>query len=182
MAAKGSLMQRFGLQPRQARWLLITLAVLVLDQWTKHLVAAHIVFGERITVIPGFFDLIYTVNPGAAFSLLADAGGWQRWFFTVVAVVVSLVLLIWLLRLPRNARWMPVTLTLILGGAIGNVVDRILYGHVADFLLFYWQGYHFPAFNVADIAISIGAVMLLVDAFWLAPRQQHQEQQSKGRS
>lgn len=163
---------RFGLHKRNGNWLWITVAVLILDQWTKHLVSATLVFGERLTVIPGFFDLIYTVNPGAAFSLLADAGGWQRWFFTIVAVVVSIVLLIWLLRLPRTARWMPVTLTLILGGALGNTVDRVRYGHVEDFILFYWQDFYFPAFNVADIAISAGAVMLLIDAFWLAPRQQ----------
>lgn len=166
--------ERYGLQARNARWLLIALAVLILDQASKQVVATYIVFGERIPVIPGFFDLIYTVNPGAAFSLLADAGGWQRWFLTLVALVISVVLTIWLLRLPTASRWMPITLTLILGGALGNVVDRILYGHVADFLLFYWQNYHFPAFNVADIAISVGAVMLLVDAFWLAPRQHRQ--------
>ncbi len=152
---------------RNARWLLIALAVVILDQWTKYLVSSSLSYGQRVNVTP-FFDLIYTVNPGAAFSFLAGAGGWQRWFFTIVAVVVSVVLVIWILRLPAKARWMPITLSLILGGAIGNVLDRVRLGHVEDFLLFYWGSWSFPAFNVADMAITVGAVMLLIDAFILS--------------
>ncbi len=155
---------------RNAVWLLIAVAVVILDQWTKHLVATSMTFGQRIDVT-AFFDLIYTVNPGAAFSFLAGAGGWQRWFFTLVAVGVSIVLVIWLLRLPVQSRWMPITLTLILGGAIGNVIDRVRFGHVVDFLLFYWQSWSFPAFNVADMAITVGAIMLLIDAFVLSRDQ-----------
>lgn len=160
-----------SLNSHQLIWLLITLAVVVLDQWTKHLVSSALTFGDRVVVLP-FLDLIYARNPGAAFSLLADAGGWQRWFFTVVALGMSLVLLAWLLRLPRGSKWMPVTLTLVLGGAIGNVIDRIRFGYVEDFLLLYWQEYMFPAFNVADIAITAGAIMLIIDAFVLSRDKQ----------
>lgn len=158
---------------RNASWLLIALAVVVADQWTKYLVSSSLAFGQRVNVLP-FFDLIYTVNPGAAFSFLAGAGGWQRWFFTLVAVVISVVLVIWILRLPVKARWMPVTLALILGGAIGNVLDRIRLGHVEDFLLFYWGNWSFPAFNMADMAITVGAIMLLIDAFILSRHSQSQ--------
>lgn len=160
----------YELQAKQAVWLLIAVAIVVLDQWTKYLVSSVLVYGQRINVLP-FLDLTYVHNPGAAFSFLADAGGWQIVFFTGIAAAMSIVLMVWTLVLPRTARWMPVTLTLIMGGAIGNAIDRVRFGYVEDFILAYWQNWYFPAFNVADAAISIGAVMLLVDAFWLEKRR-----------
>ncbi|MFY0666278.1 MAG: lipoprotein signal peptidase [Natronospirillum sp.] len=160
----------YHLQAKQAVWLLIAVAIVVLDQWTKYLVSSALVYGQRINVLP-FLDLTYVHNPGAAFSFLADAGGWQIVFFTAIAALMSIVLMVWTLVLPRTAKWMPVTLTLIMGGAIGNAIDRVRFGYVEDFILAYWQNWYFPAFNVADAAISVGAVMLLVDAFWLEKRR-----------
>ncbi|WLD58854.1 signal peptidase II [Salinispirillum sp. LH 10-3-1] len=160
----------YELQAKQAIWLLIAVIVIVLDQWTKSLVSSALAYGQRINVLP-FLDITYVHNPGAAFSFLANAGGWQIIFFTAIAVVMSIVLLVWTLVLPRTAKWMPVTLTLIMGGAIGNAIDRVRFGYVEDFILAYWQNWYFPAFNVADAAISVGAVMLLVDAFWLDKRR-----------
>ncbi|MEX1058725.1 MAG: signal peptidase II [Natronospirillum sp.] len=156
-----------SLQGRNAVWLLIALVIVVVDQWSKHLVSSSLFLGQRVNILP-VLDLIYTRNEGAAFSFLANAGGWQRWFFTAIALVMSVVLVVWLLRLPVQARWLPVTLTLVLGGAIGNVIDRIRFGYVEDFILVYWQGYFFPAFNVADMAITVGAFMLIMDAFILS--------------
>jgi signal peptidase II len=102
-------------------------------------------------------------NSGAAFSFLANQGGWQRWFFAGIALVVSVALVIWLKKLPRSNRWLAIALALILGGAIGNVYDRIVLGHVVDFLDVYWGRAHFPAFNIADSAITVGAIMMGID-------------------
>jgi len=104
-------------------------------------------------------------NTGAAFSFLAGEAGWQRWFFVGLAAVVSVVLVRWLATLKANETWMAVAIALILGGAIGNVYDRVVHGYVVDFLHFYWNSYHFPAFNLADTAITIGAIMMVVDMF-----------------
>lgn len=160
----------YQLQARQLSWLIVAAIVVVLDQWTKHLVSEALAYGQRVNVLP-FLDITYVHNPGAAFSFLANAGGWQIVFFTAIAAVMSVVLLVWVLTLPRTARWMPVTLTLIMGGAIGNAIDRVRFGYVEDFVSVYWQNWYFPAFNVADAAITVGAIMLLVDAFWLDKRR-----------
>jgi signal peptidase II len=116
-------------------------------------------------VIPDFFSWTLAYNSGAAFSFLADSSGWQRWLFALIAVVVSTVLLVWLKRLGRNDTWLAIALALILGGALGNLYDRIAYGHVIDFILVHWEHRLFPAFNVADSAICVGAVMLALDMF-----------------
>lgn len=146
---------------RRLHWLWIALAVLLLDQWTKGLVAGSLRLYEQIELLP-FFNITLAYNEGAAFSFLAGAGGWQRWFFSIIAVVASVVILVWLLR-GRDGPVVATALSLILGGALGNLWDRIALGHVVDFLDFHWAGWHFPAFNVADSAITVGAALIIID-------------------
>lgn len=143
-------------------WLLASLFIVVIDQLTKILVVRSFSLGERKAIIDGFFDLTLLYNKGAAFSFLAGAGGWQRWFFTIFGVVASLVI-IWLLAKHGSQKLFATALTLILGGAIGNLIDRIYQGQVTDFLLFFHKQWFFPAFNVADSAITVGAVLLILD-------------------
>ncbi len=143
----------------------LALLVLAVDQATKLWAAGTLDYGMPVTVLP-FFNLTLVHNTGAAFSFLADAGGWQRIFFIVVSGVVSLVLVAWLWRLPRDARLLGIALALVLGGAVGNLVDRVAYGYVIDFLDFHATGWHWPAFNVADSAISCGVVLLLADGLF----------------
>ena len=143
----------------------LALLVLAVDQATKLWAAGTLDYGMPVTVLP-FFNLTLVHNTGAAFSFLADAGGWQRIFFIVVSGVVSLVLAAWLWRLPRDARLLGIALALVLGGAVGNLVDRVAYGYVIDFLDFHAAGWHWPAFNVADSAISCGVVLLLADGLF----------------
>jgi signal peptidase II len=144
------------------RFVWISLMVIGLDQITKLGVQQMLVPYQVIEFLP-IFNLTLTFNEGAAFSFLSDAGGWQRWFFIGLSAFVSLVLLIWLARLNASDRWLAVGLALLLGGAVGNLIDRIVYGHVVDFLDFHWGEAHWPAFNVADSAITIGVVLLLFD-------------------
>jgi signal peptidase II len=149
--------------PRAAwPYLLLALAVIVSDQITKLAVLNRFEPGERLAVIPGLFDLTLLFNRGAAFSFLAGHDGWQRWFFVVIALAASAFILYLLLR-HRQQRMFSLALGLILGGAIGNVIDRLLYGQVVDFLLLHQGNWYFPAFNVADSAISVGAVLLILD-------------------
>lgn len=143
--------------------LILALVVLVLDLLTKRWVEAILVYGDQIP-LTSFFNLVLTYNAGAAFSFLSDAGGWQRWFFSVVAVGAS-ILIIHLLRKHAADRLFCLALSLILGGALGNLWDRITLGHVIDFLDFHVAGYHWPAFNVADSAIFLGAASLILDSF-----------------
>ena len=145
-------------------WYLIALIVLVLDQLTKTWVIAEFYLGQR-EIITSFFNLVHVHNYGAAFSFLSDAGGWQRWFFAALSAVVSAVIVVWISRLPKT-RWIEgLALALILGGALGNLYDRLVLGYVVDFLDFHWSGSHFPAFNVADSGITVGAVLLILDMF-----------------
>lgn len=150
---------------RAWRWYGLALVVIAIDQITKHLVVANMTYGE---VIPytSFFNLVSARNYGAAFSLLADAGGWQHWFFLGVAGVVSVGIVVWLWKLPASKKLEALALGLILGGALGNVYDRITLGYVVDFLDFYWGSYHWPAFNMADSAICVGAGLLIWDALF----------------
>ncbi len=143
-------------------WLLLSALIIIADQISKHVVLAHLELHETIPVIDGLFNWTLAYNEGAAFSFLADAGGWQRWFFTVLAVVVSGVLAVWLARTPRHDWKSALPLALVIGGAIGNVIDRVRFGHVVDFIDVHYAGSHFPAFNIADSAISVGAVLLIV--------------------
>ena len=145
-------------------WYLIALIVLVLDQLTKTWVIAEFYLGQR-EIITSFFNLVHVHNYGAAFSFLSDAGGWQRWFFAALSALVSAVIVVWISRLPKT-RWIEgLALALILGGALGNLYDRLVLGYVVDFLDFHWSGSHFPAFNVADSSITMGAVLLILDMF-----------------
>jgi signal peptidase II len=146
------------------RLLWISLLVLVLDQVTKGFVQDLFQPYESLEVLP-FFNLVLAFNTGAAFSFLGDAAGWQRWFFIGLALLVSVVLVVWLSRLNDEDRLTGWGLALVLGGALGNAIDRIWLGHVVDFLDFHWAGYHWPAFNVADMAITGGVVLLLLDGF-----------------
>lgn len=158
-----------------ATWLILAVVVVILDYWTKHLASQNLIL-YRPMPVTGWFNLTLAHNEGAAFSLLADAGGWQRWFFTTVAVVISGVLLVWLWRLPNRSRLLPSALMLVLGGAIGNTIDRIRYGYVVDFLDVHYQGWHWPAFNIADSAIVLGVILLLIDGF--LPRRGPQPSES----
>ncbi len=151
------------------RWLWLSLGVVLLDQLTKQLVEASLMVYETIPVLP-FFNLTLAYNEGAAFSFLSDQGGWQRWFFSLVAAVVVVVLVIWLSRL-KGERMLAVSLSLVIGGAVGNLLDRLFIGHVIDFLDFFYQSYHWPAFNVADMAISLGVVLMFVDALFGTGRE-----------
>lgn len=152
-------------------WVWIALMVILLDQATKYAVLGTFAEGEVMPVLP-FFNLRLVYNPGAAWSFLADAGGWQRWFFIGVAVLASGVMLVWLHSLRRTERWISIALALILGGALGNLYDRIVWGKVVDFLDFFWGTAHFPAFNIADSAITVGAIMMIIDMFF--PQSQPQ--------
>lgn len=146
-------------------WLTLTLFIVVMDQITKGLITSHFKLYESLDLLP-FLKITLLHNPGAAFSMLADADGWQRWFFTSVSSIISIVLFFWILQLPRHQYWLAIALALILGGALGNLWDRIEYGYVVDFIDVYYQDWHWPAFNIADTAISIGAVMLLLDTLF----------------
>nr|MBP8148979.1 lipoprotein signal peptidase [Limnohabitans sp.] len=150
-----------GNRPGLWLWLGIALLVLVLDQFTKVLVLGAFQLGDG-TPITSFFNLVRAHNTGAAFSFLANAGGWQRWFFTGIGVVAT-VFMVWMLRSHAGQKLFCLAISLILGGAVGNVIDRLLHGYVVDFLDFYWGSWHFPAFNLADSAITLGAVFLILD-------------------
>lgn len=155
---------RFSLRAGASAWLWLTLVVIVLDQATKYAVTRSMSVFEEIVVLP-MLSIMRLHNEGAAFSLLSTASGWQRWFFTGVAVVVSVGILIWLCRLPaRGQGLLAAGLALVLGGAIGNVIDRIYWGHVVDFIRVHYAGWSFPAFNVADSAITVGAAMIILDS------------------
>lgn len=147
-----------------AIWIYVALAVVVLDQLTKWAVVRFVPLYERIAVMP-FLNITHQRNEGAAFSFLANASGWQRWFFIALALVVSVVLMLWLRRIRADQTVLAIGLSLVLGGALGNVIDRVMHGYVVDFIYFNWRTWDFPAFNIADTAISIGAGCLLLDAF-----------------
>ena len=142
---------------------------IALDQATKLTIVATMRLYESIPVI-SFFNLTYVHNEGAAFSFLSDAGGWQRWFFAGLATIISIIIAIWLTRLKKHEILLAMSLALILGGAIGNLIDRLAYGYVIDFLDFYYKTWHFPAFNVADSAITIGVGLMLLESFGVGSR------------
>lgn len=147
-----------------AAWLWLSLVVIALDQATKLVVTRLLELYERVEVLP-VLDFTLLHNTGAAFSMFAGASGWQRGFFITLGGIVSLVLVVWIWRLPRGSKLLPLALGLILGGALGNVIDRVVHGYVIDFIHAHWGAAYFPAFNVADSAITIGALLLIVDSF-----------------
>ncbi|MBL4827314.1 MAG: lipoprotein signal peptidase [Spongiibacteraceae bacterium] len=145
-------------------YLLLVLVIVGLDQWTKSLASSQLQYGIPVEIL-SVFNLTLQHNQGAAFSFLSDAGGWQRWFFTIVSSVVSIVLAVWLYRLSAQEKMLAASLSLILGGAIGNLWDRIELGYVVDFISVHYQMHYFPAFNIADSAITVGAGLMLLDMF-----------------
>ena len=146
------------------RWLWITAIFLIIDQISKQWVTGSMELYQSINVLP-FFDITYAQNHGAAFSFLADQGGWQRWFFTAIAAIASVVFLVWLTRIPKEQPILAASLACMLSGAVGNLIDRSLYGYVIDFLDFYVNDYHWPTFNVADSIIFVGAALMIIDSF-----------------
>ncbi|MBT7410452.1 MAG: lipoprotein signal peptidase [Methylococcales bacterium] len=146
------------------KWLWLSVVCIFLDQITKYMAEFHL--NETIVVNP-FFNIVLAHNEGAAFSILSDAGGWQRWFFIVLASLVSIVLIVWLKKIPLNEKWQAISLAMIIGGAIGNVIDRSIYGYVIDFIQVHYQDWYWPAFNVADSVITMGVVLMLLDEYIL---------------
>lgn len=150
----------------ELRWLWLSLCVVIADQVSKAAIAAHLRPFESIRVLP-IFNIVLLHNTGAAFSLLANQPGWQRWFFIVLALAITAGIVIWMTRLSsRQDRWVPGGLALVAGGAIGNVIDRIWHGYVIDFIQVHYQQWYYPAFNVADSAITVGAVILVLDGLF----------------
>lgn len=158
------------LSDRKHIWILLAIAAVVFfaDQITKLWIVNHYTYGASETVT-GFFNLVRVHNFGAAFSFLNNEGGWQRWGFSIFAALVSVIILLWITRLSARQKLEGLALALILGGALGNLYDRVTLGYVVDFLDFHWSGKHFPAFNIADSAISVGAVLILVEGFIRQP-------------
>jgi signal peptidase II len=155
----------FSLRAGASNWLWLTLAVIVLDQYTKFLIVDNFAEFEEWVLLP-MLDIMRLHNEGAAFSFLSDASGWQRWLFSSLGIGVSLMILVWLRRLaPSGQHMLAAGLALVMGGALGNVIDRVLWGHVIDFIRVHYEEWYFPAFNVADSAITCGAVLLILDNF-----------------
>jgi signal peptidase II len=168
------------------RFLWLSVLAIFLDQWTKGLILQYFELYQSVQ-ITGFFNLTYVRNYGAAFSFLSDQGGWQRWFFTIIAIGVSVLILWWLKHAKKQQIMLSVAFCLVLGGAIGNVYDRIAYGYVIDFLDFHAFNWHWPAFNVADSSIFLGAVLLIVDMIknkkdLAGNEQSHDNQENKAES
>ncbi len=150
-------------QTARLKWLWLSLLAIVLDFATKQMAQHFLQFAQPVYVLP-VFDLTLLYNKGAAFSFLASESGWQRWLFTFIAISVSSVMTVWLMKLKEHEKWLSAALALVIGGAIGNLYDRIAYGHVVDFIHMHWGEHYFPAFNIADSAITLGAGMLLIDS------------------
>tara|TARA_B100001250_G_scaffold414598_1_gene454336 strand:- start:12917 stop:13456 length:540 start_codon:yes stop_codon:yes gene_type:complete len=146
-------------------WLVVLFLVILLDQFTKKIVVVNLSEFQVIT-ITYFFDFVRLHNKGAAFSFLSNASGWQHWFFLIIGITVSIGIAYWIAKLPSKGKGILIAgLFLVLGGAIGNIIDRLIYGHVVDFLSFHYRGWYFPAFNVADSSITVGAILILLDSF-----------------
>jgi signal peptidase II len=146
------------------KWLWLSLLALILDQASKLAVDGSMQLYQSIQIMP-YFNLTYVHNTGAAFSFLSEAGGWQRWFFAGLALVISVAIAFWLTRLKKHETLLAVALALVLGGAVGNLIDRLVYGYVIDFLDVYYQDWHWPAFNIADSAITLGVVLMVAESF-----------------
>ena len=145
-------------------WLLLSLLVIAVDQYTKWLAVTHLTYAQPVPVLP-FLNWTLLHNTGAAFSFLSEAGGWQKYFFVALAAVFSVVLAVWLTRLKPSQHLVATALALIIGGAIGNLYDRLIHGFVIDFVHLFYQNWNYPAFNIADSAIVLGAILLIIDSF-----------------
>ncbi|TSA05313.1 MAG: lipoprotein signal peptidase [Methylococcus sp.] len=153
---------------RMLKWLWLSALVLVIDQTTKRVVDTTLRLYESIPLLPSF-SLTYLRNQGAAFSFLSGAGGWQRWFFIGLAVIASVLICFWIRQIPNDRKLEASAWALVLGGALGNLIDRVLYGYVIDFLDVYYGEWHWPAFNVADSAITVGVIFLLLESLRSKP-------------
>jgi signal peptidase II len=154
-------------------WYVLALVVVIIDQWTKWLAETKLTFHDPVPVIEPFLNWTLAYNYGAAFSFLADAGGWQKWFFSGLALLMSLFLIIYLIKAPRKATLLSFGLALVLGGAVGNLIDRLLHGHVIDFIhVHYADVWHYPIFNIADIGISIGVLLIVIDMLFLEKKRE----------
>lgn len=147
------------------KWLGVSLVVIILDQITKYVANAQLVYAEPLPVLPSF-NLTLLYNRGAAFSFLSDAGGWQRWFFVTISFLAAILLTLWLRKLKSEQWALALALSLVIGGAVGNLVDRLWLGYVIDFIQLYYNSFYWPAFNVADSAITVGAVLLVWDGLF----------------
>ena len=156
---------------KMLKWLALSLLAVVLDQVSKWAIDSSMQLYQSIPLVP-YFNLTYLRNTGAAFSFLSEAGGWQRWFFAGLAIVISAVMGVWWARLKEHETVLAVALSLVLGGAIGNLIDRLAYGYVIDFLDVYYQTWHWPAFNIADSAITLGVILMLLESFGLVGSKQ----------
>jgi len=154
-----------------ARWFALSAVIVLLDQLTKQWALDSLILHIPHKLL-GVFNLTLAYNEGAAFSFLADHDGWQRWFLATVSLIASIAIAVWILRLKPEEKWLTAALSLILGGAVGNLIDRVYYGHVVDFLDFHWNHSHFPAFNLADSAITLGAILLFIDMM-IPKRKEH---------
>lgn len=159
------------------KWIWLAVVVVILDQLTKYIASTSLEMYQPIAVMP-MFNWTLMHNTGAAFSFLAESGGWQRWFFAAIALVVSAVIVLWIKRLEQHEKWQAIALALILGGAIGNVIDRIYLGYVVDFIQVYYQQWYWPAFNIADSAISVGVAMIIIESIreYLAERKNNKSE------
>jgi signal peptidase II len=158
------------------RWLWLTGLIILIDQLTKWEAERVLDLHIPVPVMPSF-NLTLVYNTGAAFSFLSDAGGWQRWFFSLLALFVSVFLLLWLMRLQRSEKWTALGLSMVLGGALGNLIDRLLYGHVIDFIQWYYKSFYWPTFNIADSAITVGAGVLVVHSLLFSKSQTTEKHQ-----
>ena len=156
------------------RWLWLSALIIGLDQVTKQVAETLLPLHQPVPVLPSF-NLTLMYNTGAAFSFLASASGWQRWFFLILSTVISIILIIWMGRLQRGQHRLAAALALILGGAVGNLIDRAVFGHVIDFIQVYYERWYWPAFNIADSAITIGAVLLIIDSLFGAKQSTSNE-------
>lgn len=160
-------------------WLWLTLVMLIADQVTKIMISTQMKLYESIELIP-VFKITYVHNYGAAFSFLTDAGGWQRWFFSIIAITISALLIWWLKKLPASNKLLGCAYSLVLAGALGNLYDRLAYGYVVDFLHVFYKTWNFPVFNIADSAICVGAGLLLIDAFLEEKVKSAKDQKKEG--
>ena len=152
-------------QPQLIFLAILIMVIIGLDQLTKTIASDILLYAEPIHVLPVLnWTLLH--NYGAAFSFLSDAGGWQRWLFTGISIAVSIVFIVWLIRLPKSESLTRYSLTFIIGGAIGNLIDRMQFGYVVDFISVHWQEHYFPAFNLADSAITLGAILMIIDVLF----------------
>ncbi|MDI5840689.1 signal peptidase II [Shewanella xiamenensis] len=160
------------------RWYWVVVLVFLADQLSKQWVLANFDLFESVQLLP-FFNFTYVRNYGAAFSFLSEAGGWQRWLFTLVAVGFSTLLTVWLRKQAASLWKLNLAYTLVIGGALGNLIDRLMHGFVVDFIDFYWGKSHYPAFNIADSAIFIGAVLIILDSFFNSKSEQDKTEEVK---